>query len=195
MKNIAITGRMASGKTTLSDLIVSHGRYERVAFAGRLKELAAQVYGGGRPVDKAETYEVTHEETGMTEFLSGREVLQQLGQSVKSLDRDFWIRWLLADVAGRKGPFVLDDLRFPYEAEALRAEGWLIVKLDVPSVVRAQRYAFLYQRPPTDSELSHPSESGVDSIDPSYVVDWQQDPKEAALEILCIAGGYIPGLP
>ena len=193
MRNIAITGRMAAGKTTISDELVNRHGYTRVAFAGRLKDIAAQVYGGGQPVEKGRTYEVTRESDGGVVLLNGREILQQLGQSVKALDRDLWVRWLLADIADEahgEGPYVLDDLRFPYEAEALKAAGWMVVKVITPREVRHDRYERLYGSRPSESMENHPSEVGVDDIREHYVILGDGNTTDDVLDMLDVSEGW-----
>ena len=197
MRNIAITGRMAAGKTTISDELVNRHGYTRASFAGRLKDIAAQVYGGGLPVEKGLTYLVTDEQTGQPRELLGREILQQLGQSVKSFDRDLWVRWLLADIAGRQGamvatepPYVLDDLRFDYEAEALKAAGWMVVKVITPREVRHERYARLYGSYPSESMENHPSEVGVDDIREHYVILGDGNTTDDVLDMLDVSEGW-----
>lgn len=171
MKNIAITGRMAAGKTTLSQTLVDMYGFRRCSFAARLKELAATVYApAGQTIAKDGLYTVTRPE-GMEVRISGRQLLQELGQVVKGMDRDLWIRWLAKDARTMGGPLVLDDMRFKFEADFLRSQGWLIAKVEVPEEVRMARYETLYGRRPTHAELSHPSETGVDGIEADLVLD------------------------
>ena len=163
--NVAIVGKMGAGKSSLANHLVDVHKYTRVANAGALKALAAMAYG---PIDKSETYRLTksggYSRDGTVE-VSGREVLQGIGQIVKEFDRDFWLKAMMRDMEAKgNGPFVCDDTRFPFEADFLRERGWLIVKLDVPDEVRAERYERLYGRRPTQAELSHPSETEVDLI-------------------------------
>jgi len=172
-KSVAIVGEFASGKTTLANALIEQYGYKRVSFAGRLKEMAADVYGGRAPVEKSAMYEVFPLD-GEPLDISGREVLQQLGQSVKAMDRLFWVRWLMNDIdAGRygDGPFVTDDCRFPYEAEALRERGFAIVRVMTPIKVRMERYEMTYGRLPTQKEMTHPSETEVTLIDWDMLVD------------------------
>lgn len=189
MKNLAIVGGFAAGKTTLSEGLVQQG-YVRISFARYLKEIAQTVYGGGRPIEKTYGYFVT-DPNGDDRIVSGRQLLQELGQSVKALDRDFWIKSLLADVAGGfygPGPYVTDDCRFPYEAEAMRTElGMTIIKLDTPIETRIHRYEKLYGRKPTTSELVHPSEIELVNIKPDYVVDGTLSAGEILQEVYGIA--------
>ena len=180
MRNLAIVGGFAAGKTTLSDGLVQQG-YTRVSFARYLKEIAQRVYGCGEPIDKVGHYYVTDLETGQDREISGRQLLQELGQAVKAMDRDFWINSLLNEIDDGlygAGPFITDDCRFPYEARALRAEGFKIILLDTPLDVRIRRYETTYGRKPTPEELVHPSEIELVDIVPDFIIDGTQDPKD-----------------
>jgi hypothetical protein len=167
-RSVAVVGKFGAGKTTLAERLIKDYSYVRVGFANRLKEVAEAVYGGGRPVSKGAVYALTDETTGKLREVTGRRLLQELGQSVKVMDRDLWIRWLDADIRDGKygnGPFAIDDCRFPYEANYLRDElGFVIVKLDTPDETRFTRYERLYGRRPSEDEVNHPSETQVDAI-------------------------------
>ena len=170
--NIAIVGEFASGKTTLANHLIEKLDFTRVSFAANLKMMAALVYapslaGQTGQVEKTKDFEVFPERWDDPGFISGREVLQQLGQSVKELDRLFWVRWMLNDIdSGRygDGPFVIDDCRFVYEADALRDRGFTICRMMTPKDVRMQRYELTYGRLPNESEMNHPSETEVQNI-------------------------------
>lgn len=188
MKNLAIVGGFAAGKTTLSDGLVQQG-YTRVSFARYLKEIAARAYGG--TIDKVLDYDVVSLD-GTRRSISGRALLQELGQSVKAMDRDFWIEVLLNDIEDGSygdGPFVTDDCRFPYEAEELRNEGFVIIKLDTPVDVRIRRYNDVYGRYPTPSELVHPSEIELVDIVPDFVIDGEKEAKAVLAEAYAIGAG------
>ena len=176
MYNVAIVGKMGAGKSSLANFLVDVHKYTRVANAGALKALAQMAYG---PIDKGQTYGVVskglaisltgsnlgpYKDNFIEREVSGREILQGLGQVVKEFDRDFWLKAMVRDMETKTPPFVCDDTRFPFEADFLRENGWIIVKLYVPKEVRAARYESLYGRPPTQEELSHPSEIEVDDI-------------------------------
>lgn len=173
MKNVALVGGFGSGKTTVADGLASKHGYRRVSLATTLKRIAADALNGGEDIQKSDLYEVTGL-NGVEMFLSGRQVLQELGQSVKRLDRNFWTRWLLSDIARGTygpGPFVVDDCRFSYEADALAAQGFLIVRLAVPDDVRKARYASVYGREPSATEMAHPSEVEMSLIEEDAIVD------------------------
>lgn len=188
MNNLAIVGGFAAGKTTVSEGLVQQG-YTRVSFARYLKQIAARIYNDGVELDKTGTYVVTGLDDGLSYAISGRMVLQQLGQAVKALDRDFWIKSLLADLDNGNygdGPYVTDDCRFPYEAKALRDEGFKIVLLDTPLNARIRRYEKTYGRQPTPEELVHPSEIELVDIVPDYIVDGSQEPKAILSQVYAI---------
>lgn len=188
MKNLAIVGGFAAGKTTLSEGLVQQG-YIRVSFARYLKDIVANVYNAGKPVQKNDVFKVT-DFNGSVREITGRRLLQEFGQSVKQMDRDFWVRSLLNDIRYGEhsgGPFITDDCRFPYEAEALRGDGFIIVKLDTPIDTRIQRYYDTYGIYPTPAELVHPSEIELVNIHPDYVIDGEKTPGEILVEAMEIA--------
>jgi len=171
VKNLAIVGQMAAGKTTLADYLVANYGYTRVSFAARLKELAATVYNKGQPIPKDMWFDdfAQRDKSGglYMQNLTGRQLLQQIGQAIKALDELFWVKWLFCDMdAGLygAGPYVIDDCRFSFEADALRERGFDTVGLDTPDAERNRRYKRLYGRLPSEEELSHPSETEVSKI-------------------------------
>jgi hypothetical protein len=190
MNNLAIVGGFAAGKTTLSEGLVQQG-YTRVSFARYLKEICAVVYNGGKTIEKAQEFTVSDLD-GTVRTITGRRMLQEFGQSVKAMDRDFWVKSLIQDVKGGKygpGPFVTDDCRFPYEASALRRLGFVIVKLETPLDTRIRRYFQTYGVYPTPAELVHPSEIELVDIEYDYEVDGEQDPKAILAEVYGLAKG------
>jgi hypothetical protein len=170
LRNVAIVGKFASGKTTLADRLIKDYGFTRISFAARMKQIASDVYAGGAvggAINKTGDYRVTSTD-GLVKSRSGREILQFLGQVVKDLDRDFWIKYVAADIRAGvygAGPYVIDDCRFPFEADYLRNEmNFVITKLDTDSTIRVARYERAYGRPPTIQELRHPSETQVEKI-------------------------------
>ncbi len=160
---------MHAGKTTLAnEFVESHG-YERVNMAGPLKALAKFAYG--EIVEKDKEYATTSLEDGSVSFKSGRRIYQEIGQSLKIVDRDIWLKCFINDTdqMGRE-PYVCDDVRFAFEADYLRGEGWYIVRVDTPEKIRIKRAVTLNGKAPTDEELSHESEIEVDGIEADFVL-------------------------
>lgn len=169
-RNVAIVGRMYAGKTTLAQgLVDSHG-YTRVAMAGPLKALAHLAYG--EVIEKDKEYATTSLVDGSVSFKSGRVIYQEIGQSLKVVDRDIWLKCFITDTAsmGRQ-PYVVDDVRFVFEAEYLREQGWYIIKVETPADTRIERAKTLNGRAPSVAELNHESESEVDDISVDAVYD------------------------
>jgi dephospho-CoA kinase len=162
-ENIAIVGRMYAGKTTLAEnLVASHG-YSRVAMAGPLKLIAQLAYGG--VVEKDKEYPTIDRATGDLVIKSGRTILQQIGQSLKEVDRDIWLKIFINDTTQMgKEPYVCDDVRFQFEADYLKDQGWKIVKIETPEEERIRRAVRLTGVIPTEAELNHESEREVEAI-------------------------------
>jgi hypothetical protein len=160
MRNVALFGKMSAGKSTIAAALSDAG-YHKLSFATPLKNVAALAYGR---VDKSSVYDVTSL-AGDVSSVSGREVLQRVGQSIKSHDRDFWLRCFIRDAANYTGfPLVVDDGRFLFERDYLRSSDWLIVGVSCDTSVRLQRYQTLYGRYPNAEEMHHESEQEVDQI-------------------------------
>lgn len=172
-KNIAIVGKMHAGKTTLATALVNHHGYTRVAMAGPLKALAHIAYG---EIAKDAEYATVNKDSGLVEFKSGRQIYQEIGQSLKSVDRDIWLKCFISDTDHMdKAPYVVDDVRFIFEAEYLRSKGWFIVKVATPEYVRIHRAESMTGRRPTLQELNHESEREVDDIVVDYLYDGLTD--------------------
>ncbi len=161
LKNVAIFGQMASGKSSIAEILTGKPGYIRIAFADPLKNISELAYG---KIDKSGIYTVT-DMAGNELQVSGREILQRVGQSIKAHDRDFWLRCFF-NTAERfqDSPLIVDDGRFHFEAQALRDRGWLIVGLDTDESVRFERYERRYGRVPTYRELNHESEVEIPEI-------------------------------
>lgn len=188
--NIGLAGNMYAGKSTIADALTEYG-YQRMSFAAPLKNVAALAYG---PIDKSATYETVQSvapRPPRTEPYaiekSGRQILQEVGQAMKIVDRDFWLRCFSREAA-RYGdtPLVVDDLRFWFEMEHLIRLGWIIVGVNTPLPVRMERAERILGRRPTDAEMSHQSEIEVPKIISAadMVVSGNGDPYREAESIL-----------
>jgi dephospho-CoA kinase len=169
-RNIAIVGKMYAGKTTLANELVEAHDYTRVAMAGPLKLLSQLAYG--EIVEKDREYATTDRETGEVVFKTGRVVLQQVGQSLKDVDRDIWLKIFINDTTNMdRAPYVVDDVRFKFEADYLAEQGWKIVTVLTSDEERIRRAVALTGRAPTQAELTHESETEVGSIKADAYVD------------------------
>ncbi|MGW9280714.1 deoxynucleotide monophosphate kinase family protein [Streptomyces diastaticus] len=154
-KSIGLIGRAQSGKDSVGARLAKRYGYQRVAFADQLKRAALRI----DPlivnhIDVPErlsaivgrvgwdTAKVMHPEI--------RRILQHVGQTVRELDADFWIRHAdpAIEAADRLNlPVVVTDVRYPNEVAALEARGFHMVRVT---------------RPGTDTPGSHTSETALD---------------------------------
>ena len=163
--NIAITGKMRSGKDVISRYLCEKYGYTKFAFGDELKRYADElfgVHGGGKR----------------------RELYQWFGQTMRERDPDIWVRKCFSKIQmfresvdrlrsryPEECPFlpVITDLRQPNEYEHCRAEGFVIIRVTAPEGLRIQRAVessdvFEY------ADLRHDTESHVDSFDVDYEI-------------------------
>ncbi len=124
---VALTGAAGSGKSTAADYLIRQHGYERVKFAGPLKDMC-------RAIGMTEDHIEGHLKEVPCDMLCGktpRYLMQAVGTELgrNLIGEDFWIRLWLHRVAGA-GRVVVDDLRFPNEAAAVRSLGGVIIKLE-----------------------------------------------------------------
>ena len=128
MVRIAFCGRLASGKTTASQIIEEMmDDVNILSFASRLKELATELYG--MPVDK-----------------KNRSLLQNLGQKMKEIDHNVWVNAVVNKInkMDKNENIIIDDLRFPNEWEALKSLGFIIIRLKVEPSIQIERIKKTY---------------------------------------------------
>ena len=145
---IGLTGLAFSGKDTVGAILGHHG-YERRAFADPLKNIATAIGWDG-----SKTVLPRCELCGMRQ---GRELLQVLGtEGVRENIRDD--AWILAfkDSLKPDSKYVVTDVRFPNEAQAIHDMGGVIIRIE--------------RNQDTGVGTEHPSESNVDTIDADYVI-------------------------
>lgn len=127
---IAFTGLAGSGKSTAAAHLVNRYGYTRVRFAGPLKAMLAAL---GCTPDEIDG----HLKEQPCDLLGGktpRFAMQQLGTEWgrDTITPDLWIRAWQAALARTAGNVVVDDCRFPNEAEAVQAAGGVIIQIERP---------------------------------------------------------------
>ena len=156
---LALCGRMRSGKDAIAEYLVANYGFKRFAFGDWIRKICYALY----PKQFADS--------------KPRALLQQFGQMARKFDEDVWIKRTLTDIEiegshlkYRKSPLcpVISDLRQPNEYDALKREGFVIIRVTAPEDVRIQRMlaagdAF------NPEDLVHDTEQYVDS----FVVDYE----------------------
>ncbi len=138
---VGLSGKAGSGKTTVSDIIVSDYGYEKASFAEVLREalylLDPSIFG---PTGETWKYKDLIAGYGYDlvkkSYPEVRRLLQVLGTDIgrKLLDQDVWV-----DAAIRKlhpdKKYVFDDVRFLNEAAAIRTLG-ILIRIERPDRIR-----------------------------------------------------------
>jgi len=147
LSRLAIAGPMCSGKTYLAEILQDNYGYQIFRFAGKLKQVAADLYG---PIEKDD---------------AGRALLQGLGDDLKKWNPALFTEHLLLKINahlrtyGPDAKIVVDDMRFMHEYNSLKSSGFTVIGLQVDDAVRMGRVLRLY--PDTTLErFAHPSETG-----------------------------------
>jgi len=170
---IGICGRKRHGKDSVGRILRAHHGYRLTAFADAVKRVAMDVYG----LSWEQCYGDGPEKEAVDPRwgLSPRVIMQRIGTEVgRSIHPDTWVKHTLDNVrsASEGEGFIeredtwqrfatvpravahhfwaVTDVRFPNEADAIRAAGGTIVKVVRPSLGT-----------PTDE---HPSETSVDLV-------------------------------
>jgi hypothetical protein len=107
-QHIGLIGFAGSGKDTAALALMDRG-WKRVAFADALKGRALYLGWDGRKDDR------------------GRRLLCALGMAMRAYEPEHWINHARAATRGR--PCVFTDVRFQNEADFIRAEGGIIVRV------------------------------------------------------------------
>ena len=148
---IAFVGKAGSGKTTLAEYLVKKHGFRKFSFADAVKEIAYKYFGMVK---------------------KDRDLLQAIGEKLREIDKDVWIKILLAklDVADYVHA-VVDDCRYLNEAKALRDRGFILIKLG-----GSHKTLTLQQR-------KHSSEREVDQIVENYFLDTNKPLEETYQEL------------
>lgn len=160
--HVGLVGKARAGKDTAAATLVALG-WQRVAFADPLRDMAYAVdphieIAGNRGHSFLRLSAVV-DAVGWEKAKSYPDVrrfLQRLGSDgVRDhLGADLWVAAAMARV---DRPTVFPDVRFPNEADAIRARGGIIVR-----VVRREHL--------TGEQADHPSETALDGLEPDATV-------------------------
>jgi predicted kinase len=128
---VAFTGVAGSGKSTATRYLVEQHGYTLVKFAGPLKDMLRAVGLSEREIEGDLKEKPSHLLCGRTPRYAMQQLGTQFGRDI--IGDDFWIRLWRARVerAASEGKrVVVDDCRYPNEAQAIRKLGGDIFKLD-----------------------------------------------------------------
>lgn len=156
---IGIAGHARHGKDSTADIIVNHLGYRKYALADAMKEACRVIFGW----DDRHLYGALKDIVDPAFGISPRHALQSLGTQwgqwelskydsfSETTGRKLWVNSLLCKIYDNA---VVSDVRFPHEAEAIRARGGIIIMVRRPFAV----------------DLAHESERAVEEIRPDYTI-------------------------
>lgn len=164
LPNIALLGRLRSGKDTVGDYLASKYGYTQFAFGDELKRYAHELFGEPAPGTKP------------------RELYQWFGTTMRERDPDIWVRKCLKRVSRDAGRpvqtvdgygwtthAVISDVRQLNEAEALAARSYVLIRVTAPDGLRIERAVnsgdtFNY------TDLAHGTETALDGYAADFTV-------------------------
>lgn len=178
---IGITGKMGSGKSTISEYIKSIG-FEEYSFSTPLKQIgeildfsSTQLYGSQE--QKLEIH--PHWNISSREFLQKvgtdlfRDMLPIVIPNMKIRD-SIWIELFRIKYNRKRTNYVISDVRFLDEAKAIRDMGGIIFKTIRKNEVISK----------DGSENKHISENELESIEYNLEIDNENNSKEEAFNIV-----------
>ncbi|MCC3160512.1 hypothetical protein LJ737_24965 [Hymenobacter sp. 15J16-1T3B] len=179
---IGLAGRRGSGKDTVARLVqeLQPARHWQIrSFGDAIKGVCAVLSG--------ESTAPYYTQPGKAELvptygLTRGELLQQVGAALRAWRGPVWIEALLAGLPTDR-PVIVADLRFPDEADTLRARGALIWRVEGDP---------LRQRGDGTRDDNHPSETALDHYAPYDAVlrnDGSLEELRAQVERLLRAAG------
>ena len=184
---IALFGKIRSGKDTVGNILIEKYKFNRFAFGD----------GIGKIIEK---YFPEAWETGKP-----RKHYQHIGQELRVLNPDVWINYLVRTVEGAsakhiesyhsKGVLapvfnvVITDGRQVNEAEKLREQGYLIIKVECPEQLRVERMKNLGDNFQPE-QLYHDTELQVDRIEADVTIENSGTLEELEEKVSRIVKGY-----
>ena len=157
---IGISGKLGSGKSSLAaylSLHSVHANIERRSFAEKLREVLSLMTN----IPVAQTRSTEQKEYVVPGWdKSVGQLLQDMGEGMRSTAHpDAWVLALFAYFEPSQSHWIIDDVRFPNEADAIRRHGGLLIRLEGdPSGMREN----------TRRNLLHPSEVALDDYDDGF---------------------------
>ena len=158
---IAITGKMCSGKTTLSNYLCEiEPRFQVFSFGKKVKEVASDLFD-------------------MDPQMKDRSLLISVGQKMREIDPDVWVNYIMKQTEGLNY-CLIDDLRYQNEYETLVKNNWKIIQLQVSDELQEQRIRDIYPDNYEDhfknrNHLSERNEFQWLTNGPDLVIDSSQD--------------------
>jgi dephospho-CoA kinase len=191
-KKIAISGKMASGKTTAANILRDKYGYKVCSVAAPIKEIASIATDEKKVAEvimrlcnwnvaraqkckeafknmypKYEGHDLTFKDNKTRSFL------QELGRTFREIDPDVWIRDLIQR-SRSENLVVIDDLRYRNELRLLKEAGFITIRLNITEDIQKERLKNLYGHVDND-KINDSSETDLDNSEFDYVINNTED--------------------
>jgi dephospho-CoA kinase len=149
-RNIALSGKSGSGKTSVAEYLVKEHGYTRRSTGAACREVCNRLFGG-----------------------ESKAILNSVTDALKAVDPDVWLRAALSGVEGNM-PAVFDSMRFATDYAYLKGQGFETWRVEAPQAIRLARMERRGQVvKPEDDE--HPVETELDKHEFDRFVDNSED--------------------
>ena len=128
---LAITGGMASGKTSIAKYLVEKYNFTKFSFADDVKLFATEIFDINKNIN-------------ININMKDRKLLQQFATKMKEIDENIWIKRLEFKMKDISNNIIIDDLRYPNEELYLKSNGFKILKLDIDTELQNNRLKNTY---------------------------------------------------
>lgn len=129
---IGVSGKMRSGKTTVSEMIqlMSDKNYSIHSFADKIKAMVSIATGVNYDEIDDKKNDFLPKEFQHDEMTTYRHMLQKFGTDAirNNLGDNFWISSLFIDLQDKD--IIIPDVRFLNEAEEIKERGGLLIKVN-----------------------------------------------------------------
>jgi hypothetical protein len=178
---IGLSGKRGSGKDTVATFIQDGEKFWKIKkFASKLKSIAALLTGlSENDMYSQEGKAIFLPDWGMTVG----EFQQKLGTEAirNGLHSQAWVLALLADYNSEED-WLITDCRFPNEAEAIKAQGGVVIRVEGnPAGIQGDG----------TRDDSHPSETALDDYQFDYTIQNNSTLDQLEYNVLVLMGKVV----
>lgn len=143
---VGITGRAGAGKSTLAQeiqkpkMFTPHTKGIRIkGFSVALKKSVAAMFGINWELLEDQSFKASSSPLGIT----WRELLQKFGtEAVRNgMGENFWIDVLMSEYIPNTSKWIIQDVRFDNEAQAIRDRGGIIIRIERDNLIDVGTHA------------------------------------------------------